>query len=39
VEDPVKDLVAAQEADQDVPALVSLGDADVPLCEDGSCAL
>ncbi len=39
MEDPVKDLVAAQEADQDVPVLVSLGDADVPLCEDGSCAL
>jgi hypothetical protein len=24
---------------QDVPVLVSLGDADVPVCEDGSCAL
>jgi hypothetical protein len=25
--------------EQDVPVLVSLGDADVPVCEDGSCAL
>jgi hypothetical protein len=24
---------------QDVPVLVSLGDEDVPVCEDGSCAL
>jgi len=23
----------------EVPVLVSLGDADVPVCEDGSCAL
>jgi hypothetical protein len=25
--------------DEDVPVLVSLGDEDVPVCEDGSCAL
>jgi hypothetical protein len=25
--------------DEDVPVLVSLGDDDVPVCEDGSCAL
>jgi hypothetical protein len=24
---------------QDVPVLVVLGDEDVPVCEDGSCAL
>jgi hypothetical protein len=28
-----------QPEQQDVPVLVSLGDADVPVCEDGSCAL
>jgi hypothetical protein len=25
--------------DQEVPVLVSLGDEDVPVCEDGSCSL
>jgi hypothetical protein len=25
--------------EEDVPVLVSLGDDDVPVCEDGSCAL
>jgi hypothetical protein len=25
--------------DEEVPVLVSLGDEDVPVCEDGSCAL
>jgi hypothetical protein len=24
---------------EDVPVLVTLGDEDVPVCEDGSCAL
>jgi hypothetical protein len=24
---------------RDVPVLVTLGDEDVPVCEDGSCAL
>ncbi len=27
------------EATEDVPVLVTLGDEDVPVCEDGSCAL
>jgi hypothetical protein len=27
------------EEPQDVPVLVALGDEDVPVCEDGSCAL
>lgn len=26
-------------AGPEVPVLVTLGDADVPVCEDGSCAL
>jgi len=25
--------------EQEVPVLVSLGDEDVPVCEDGSCTL
>jgi hypothetical protein len=25
--------------EQEVPVLVTLGDEDVPVCEDGSCAL
>jgi hypothetical protein len=29
----------SSEESQDVPVLVSLGDEDVPVCEDGSCAL
>jgi hypothetical protein len=27
------------EETEDVPVLVTLGDEDVPVCEDGSCAL
>jgi hypothetical protein len=27
------------EEPQEVPVLVSLGDKDVPVCEDGSCSL
>jgi hypothetical protein len=27
------------EESQEVPVLVSLGDEDVPVCEDGSCQL
>jgi len=27
------------EEPRDVPVLVTLGNADVPVCEDGSCAL
>ena len=29
----------SEEESQDVPVLVLLGDEDVPVCEDGSCAL
>jgi len=35
-------MVASQapgEEQQDVPVLVTLGDENVPVCEDGSCAL
>jgi len=35
------DMVATQAPllEQEVPVLVSLGDEDVPVCEDGSCSL
>jgi hypothetical protein len=32
-------LLHDMDEEQDVPVLVSLGDDDVPVCEDGSCSL
>jgi hypothetical protein len=31
--------VLVEDDQQDVPVLVTLGDENVPVCEDGSCAL
>jgi hypothetical protein len=32
-------LLDGMDEEQDVPVLVTLGDEDVPVCEDGSCSL
>jgi hypothetical protein len=32
-------LLNIMDEEQEVPVLVSLGDEDVPVCEDGSCQL
>jgi hypothetical protein len=36
---PLREVTAPVEDQQVVPALVTLGDENVPVCEDGSCAL
>jgi hypothetical protein len=36
---PSEDVVAPLREPRDVPVLVSLGDENVPVCEDGSCSL